>query len=501
MASVLPGNLTKLLYPAFLIIMAFFISTSCNRTSQQGTSSPSISEPKPQQDHRKAKNLLSDYVYQPDDAFDYEIVDKTTGKGYTTYVIRMVSQEWLTTKEVTDPVWWHWLTMVVPDGKTPETGLLFVGGGSRKSKQPKDADEKILQIALQTNSVAIQIHNIPNQHMVFKDDDFGPRKEDELIAYGWRKFLESGGSDNHAIWMARLPMTKAVVRAMDVITDVSIKEATVDPVSKFVIAGASKRGWTTWTTGATDNRVVAIVPIVIDLLNMVPSFRHHWRAYGRWADAIYDYNHEGIMEWENSEEYQKMIAVTEPYSFLNQLKIPKLILNATGDQFFLPDSWQFYWDDLKGEKHIRYIPNTDHGMKNTDVLETLVSFYQMILANQERPEFDWSVKNGTTSIQTKKNQQPLSIKLWKANNPDGRNFQLKEIGEAFETEDIPLSANGKYTLSVEKPSKGWTAYFVELTFQGTGSIPLKLTTGVVVTPDTYPFDPFESKELKGTSIN
>lgn len=495
MAINFPVNIYRFLF-AGIITAVMLSAPSCNRTAPTNTTSQN-GELNPQQDHRKSRNPLSDYVYTPDDAFKYEIAHQEKKNGYTLYVLKMTSQKWLSTKEVTDPTWWHWITIVVPDGKTPETGFLFVGGGSRDSEMPTNADGEILEIAKNTNSVVAEIHNIPNQPTVFKGDDYGPRKEDELISYGWRRFLEEGGGETNAEWLARFPMTKAVVRAMDAITDLTQKESDIETVKKYVIAGGSKRGWTTWTTGATDDRVVAIGPIVIDLLNMVSSFKHHWRAYGRWADAIYDYNHEGIMEWQDSREYESLMEMTEPYTFIDQLTIPKLILNATGDQFFLPDSWQFYYNDLKGEKHLRYVPNTDHGMGESDALHTLVAFYQMILADKPRPDFDWKVENGVTTIKTHDDHTPASIKLWKAHNPKDRIFQLKEIGKAFESQEVPLNDNGEYTISVDEPEEGWTAYFVELTFPGVGDIPLKFTTGTVVVPDTYAYPPYESSNPKG----
>ena len=49
--------------------------------------------------------------------------------------------------------------------------------------------------------------------------------------------------------------------------------------------------------------------------------------------------------------------------------------------------------------------------------------------------------------------------------------------------------NGKYTAKPSSPAKGYTAYFIEMTFPSTGKMPFKFTSGVVVTPDTYPSGP------------
>lgn len=440
---------------------------------------------------------LEAYVKAKDDAFEYKLVDEIKGQGYTTYVIRMVSQKWLTTKEVKDPIWWHWLTLIVPDGASTNIGMVFINGGSHTTKQPTKADDMLLQVALGSQSIVANLHNIPNQPTVFQNDDYGPRVEDELIAYGWRQFLEGGAKTEDAEWLARFPMTKAAVRAMDVVSEFTEKN-TNKKIDQFVIAGASKRGWTTWTTAIVDDRVIAIVPIVIDMLNMIPSFNHHWQVYGAWAPAIGDYQREGIMEWQNSQEYQKLAKQTEPYHFLDQLTLPKLLLNATGDQFFIPDSWQFYWNDLKGEKHLRNVPNSEHSMGGTDAIESLVAFYQMILAKKERPDFDWKVVDGTIHIQTDLAFPPTALTLWQAHNPKARSFQVDEIGRSYTASTIPKASDGKYTINLKEPTTGWSAFYVELTFAGLGEIPLKLSTGVVVTPDKYPYSPFQSKEPRGS---
>ena len=239
-------------------------------------------------------------------------------------------------------------------------------------------------IAMATGAIVCELKMTPNQPLVFNDGKDIQRYEDALIAYTWDKFLRGGDPT----WLARFPMTKAAVRAMDTVTHFMGTEAAgqVD-VKRFVVAGGSKRGWTTWTTGAVDSRVTGICPIVIDMLNIIPSFKHHYLVYGFFAPAVDDYVQAGIMEWMDREEYQDLIKLVDPYSYRDRLTLPKLVLSASGDQFFLPDSSKYYWNDLKGDKILRYVPNGDHSLKNTDAVETLLTFFETVQQDVKRPVY------------------------------------------------------------------------------------------------------------------
>ena len=93
------------------------------------------------------------------------------------------------------------------------------------------------------------------------------------------------------------------------------------------------------------------------------------------------------------------------------------MMNATGDQFFLPDSSQFYFDELKGEKHLRYVPNTSHSLDKSDALESLQAFYASVVKGTPRPEFTWTFeKDGAIKVVSK--QRPEAVQLWQATNPE-----------------------------------------------------------------------------------
>ena len=463
------------------LILIGLILIGCSRAEKGAApESKTTAEPPTAREERTA---LDNYVASPDTNYNYRVVSTVPGGKYTTYILEMTSQAWLTTKEVDRPLWKHWLTIVRPDAVAATNALLFIGGGANGGNPPKSADGNLIRIALATKSVVAELKMVPNQPLVFAGETEG-RKEDSLIAYTWDKFLRTGDPK----WPARLPMTKAAVRAMDTVTAFcGSSEGGNVKVDGFVVAGGSKRGWTTWTTAAVDKRVVAIIPIVIDVLNIEPSMLHHYAAYGFWAPSIGDYTAFRIMDWNGTPEYHALMKIEEPYQYRHRLTMPKFIVNASGDQFFLPDSSQFYFNDLPGVKYLRYVPNADHSLKGSDAYETLQACYSAILNHSPLPQFSWTLeKDGSMRVIAK--DTPSAVKLWQATNPEARDFRLETLGPAWQSTTLTDQGGGVYVGKVPEPPKGWTAFFVELTFpSGNQSPPFKFTTQVRVVPDVLPY--------------
>lgn len=460
---------------AVVAIAALLLAMGCSRPATAPPTGPQITAAAAPREERTA---LDDYVAAPDTNYSFHLLKTVPGAGQTTFILEMTSQAWLTTNQVDRPLWKHWMIIVRPETLQSSKSLLFIDGGANDRPPPKGADGNLLRIALATHSVVTELRMVPNQPLVFAGET-QRRTEDAIIAYTWDKFLRTGD----AKWPARLPMTKAAVRAMDTVTAFcSGPEAGGLKLEKFVVAGASKRGWTTWTTAAVDRRVIGIIPIVIDLLNIEPSFMHHYAAYGFWAPAIQDYERFGIMDWTGTPQYHALMDIVEPYSYRRRYTMPKFLINDTGDQFFLPDSSQFYFKDLPGIKYLRYIPNTDHSLRGSDAPETILACYHALLYGDALPRFWWELeKDGAIRVTTQ--TAPLAVKLWQATNPDARDFRLETFGPHWESSDLAPQSEGVYVAKVPEPAKGWTGFFVELTFRSGCQAPFKFTTQVRVVPD------------------
>jgi len=104
------------------------------------------------------------------------------------------------------------------------------------------------------------------------------------------------------------------------------------------------------------------------------------------------------------------------------------------------------------------------------------------------PRFTWQwLEDGRILLNT--TDPPAEVRLWQATNPTARDFRLETIGTAWRPTILVSSGNGVYEGSVPAPPRGWTAYFLEMTYPSGTLFPLRFSTAVRVVPDILPYSP------------
>ena len=432
---------------------------------------------------------MSDYIESTKNEFSYDIQEVIYEEDWTGYHIKMISGEWLDSKKVDQVEWWHYVDIIIPKQTTSSTGIMFIDGGE-KSDDYFRLDAQSVGNSIKTESVIVNVSNIPFQPLNFLSSEQGSFEEDDLIAFAWNKFLKQGAKQKDVEWLPRFPMTRAIVRAMDLAQEIVLQNDII--VKDFVVSGASKRGWTAWTTAAVDSRVKAVVPMVIDMLNLVPSFENHYRSYGEFSPAIQEYVNYNIQDWLGTEEFKVLMSYIEPFSFIDKFTMPKYIINAGSDEFFSTDSWRFYYDKLPGEKIIRYVPNKNHSLDGRYLTEDLVSYFYRVINDIEIPSLSWNLSDNKLIAELDYDGE-YDVSVWTAKNDNGRDFRLWEEGELWEETSIGKLANNKYELNVNYNFKGYKATMIEFTIDPESEFPLIISTGPFVFPEKYPFDKYESK--------
>lgn len=430
---------------------------------------------------------LDIYVAKPDANYSYTLYHTESKPLFKTYFLRMNSQRWRSSAEVDRTLWQHDLMVTVPlvrSAKAAQTAILIIDGGSNGGLPPRDSNQQAADLAVDLGSVVAIVKQIPNQPLRFVGDSVSQRSEDAILAYTFDKYLTPSNQDQE--WPAHLPMTKAVVRAMDTVQRGLSQRSIV--IKDFVLYGGSKRGWTAWLAAAVDKRVKALIPASIDLLNLAAQNRHHCDVYGFFTDALKDYVAFDIPNRTNSAAGAALARIVDPYSYRSRYTMPKFILNSAGDQYFPSDSSQYYYASLPGPKLLRYTPNTDHA-QDSGAFYSAVAWAKKILDRKAIPSFAWTFDADGT-IRVNAATRPQTVRLWQATNPSARDFRRESIGKAWKSSTLRDQGGGQFIASVAPPRLGWTAYFVELTFKSTSIFePSQVyTTEIRVTPELLPYE-------------
>jgi len=339
-------------------------------------------------------------------------------------------------------LWEHDVLVVEPaEAEFTDRAVIFVTG-DYKPDLDDTGDLSIsdyLLISKKFSTPLVVLGDIPNQPI------FGLR-EDDLIAHTFLQYIETHEEDLPILF----PMVKSVVSTMDMIEKLM-------GIKKYAVTGASKRGWTTWLTAVVDERVFAIIPIVFDNLNFPQQFEHQIQMYGQYSQMLKPYTSRGLAEMISSKTGQELLNAVDPYSYKERLTMPKLIINATNDQYWTVDSAALYFNDLKGQNFILYVPNNNHGIKNIPyVLDNTSSFLKLVIAGK-LPRVVWSSEE--SGITVSQSEGLKEVYMWRAVS-DTTDFR-KSIWVR-----IPQNpTGGLYHVDPEPPSGKHIAYYLELVLE------------------------------------
>jgi PhoPQ-activated pathogenicity-related protein len=401
---------------------------------------------------------LDEYVKAPDSAFAWEYAGSQTTPQGTIHSLSLTSQVWH------DITWKHQLRIYEPKQLThPDTVLLFISGGSHTSIPGEKDHVMCFTLAKLCGARVALLPQVPNQPLL------GDKKEDTLIAETFVRYLET----KDETWPLLFPMTKSAVKAMDAVQAWAVKHGK-PPVKNFIATGASKRGWTTWLTGAVDDRVIGIAPMVIVMLNLGEQGDNQLKVWGKYSEQIEDYVNRGLMSSAKTSDGTKLWKMVDPYSQLHRLSKPKILINGANDRYWTLDALDLYWDDLKGPKYLVELPNAGHGLdKNRDwALRGVGAFFRHTVTNRPMPKLEWDAESRgpdelTLTIQA--TPEPRSARLWVAKS-DTRDFRESKW------ESSPLSVGSKIIGGARKPSDAKNiAVFADLEYEVDG-ISYRLTT-------------------------
>jgi PhoPQ-activated pathogenicity-related protein len=400
------------------------------------------------------ENALQSYLNNGDQSFKWEVQDSIQTEGARLYRLIFTSQTWR------DTAWNHELTVIVPDSVKYNDALLFITGGSINDNfQPNTHqwDESLTvgmsNLAKINKAIVSIIWQVPNQPR------YGGKTEDELISMTLHNFQ----NDSDYTWPLLFPMTKSAIRAMDAIQEFSTNTLNSE-VNRFVVSGASKRGWTSWLTGAHDSRVKAIAPMVIDMLNWSVNLEYHKTTWGDYSIQIEDYVKLGIVQKSNTPEGQKVTKMVDPYSYRSSLTTPKMLFMGTNDEYWPVDAIKNYIDSIPGENYICYTPNAGHnlGDKKT-ALGSLSAFFGTTISGGTYPKLNYSVseENGKTVVNVNADENRLlDAVVWSATSPD-REFRDK----TWSSINLGKSAVSNFTYEIAFPASGYQAFYIDLKYK------------------------------------
>ncbi|CAI5460139.1 unnamed protein product [Closterium sp. Yama58-4] len=376
------------------------------------------------------------YVYTADPEFRWEDTGnrmraKEGGGWWTGYVLKVYTHQWLNRTVTNRYKWWHWLILMAPDRMhNAHKGLVlfFVGAGLNPVNQVHipGADEIFIHLAapmvVDLGILGVMLQQVPMMPISFKvgPPGIGARAdliEEEITAHTIAMFLDH---PDEWEWLTPLPMAKSIIRALDA-TQLAVRELLPHvPVEGFVAIGVSKRAGMSYVAAALDKRVVAFIAYGYDVLNVVPILQHMHDSLGGWPILLKFNSEYNISQRLHSKEYRKSTEVMDPYTLIDRMDMPKLLISASNDEFFLIDDSYYFLKDMPQPTQLKIVPNLYHMVIQNSfwAYDASLSFFSSLLEvdsscaslpASSRPSLTWTRPNTSSSSSSSSSSSPSSL--------------------------------------------------------------------------------------------
>jgi PhoPQ-activated pathogenicity-related protein len=349
--------------------------------------------------------------------------------------------------------------------------LLWIDGGvsgrlpEQGQREPTDAIRTLAPVAIAAGLPAAVVRQVPYQPM------FDGLVEDGLIAHSFVEFVRTGDPT----WPLLLPMVKAAVEAMNAAEKIAGSRWGL-AVDGFVATGASKRGWTTWLSAAVDQRIIGLVPAVIDMLSMEKHVGLQRASFGGMSDKLVDYTSRGIEHLFGTPRGRELVGIVDPLAYRDRLVQPKIIALGTNDPYWPLEACSLYYGILDGPRWVSYTPNAGHGLPAERLGGLVAAMGRHVAGLEDLPDVDWSIDaEGAAKVcrAACPDAEVEKAVAWTAAAPS-RDFR-KAVWKP-----VPAERDGEgWRLPLAKPTDGYAAGLIEL-HVARKPLPLILTSGVSV---------------------
>jgi PhoPQ-activated pathogenicity-related protein len=154
-----------------------------------------------------------------------------------------------------------------------------------------------------------------------------------------------------------------------------------------------------------------------------------------------------------------------------------LILLSTNDRYWPLDALKLYWSDLPAPKHVLYVPNQGHGLRDAErVIGGVSAVHRYAAAGTPLPETTWTFASSPDliKVQVKADREARKVLVWSAQSA------TTDFRDAQWTGRQCVKAGESYACTAARGKDGYTAAFAETSWQDEEKLPFSTTTTVCI---------------------